>query len=65
MLHILFPRLYTSEAMSSVSVTKKLNVMAAELVFSDEAPFHLSGNVNCHHTSVPKSTPVIHFQRGF
>jgi hypothetical protein len=31
--------------MSSVSLKRKLTGMAAELVFSDEATFHLSGKV--------------------
>lgn len=65
MLQILFPRLYPSKAMSSVNLKRKLTATAAQLVFSDEATFHLSGNVNCHHISVLKSTPVIQFQRGF
>jgi len=68
MLQILFPRLYPSKAMSSVSLKRKLTKLtatAAEFVFSDEATFHLSGNVNYHHISVLKSTPVIQFQRGF
>jgi len=51
--------------MSSVNLKRKLTATAAQLVFSDEATFHLSGNVNCHHISVLKSTPVIQFQRGF